>query len=449
MLPEIMTLPQRIQKLLGNILSAFAIIRQYPIIIPLAIITLIGEMNYSGINNVALPKYIGVLNLPQTVGNTNLLARFLGTDGGVVGFIASIFLFSEMLSRMPAGWLSDRLGRPKLIIGALFLSAPSFLASSMVGHHYLWLIPLRFWDGIMAAAIWTSMYAIIGDAVPERLRANAMGVINMMYMMGVFFGVGIALIINNSVPKTPQLFLAVSAMLVLVTALLSMTFFRRNPQLNHPHPEVHLEEAEKAIVSVSRHTVLLFITFFQNFALTLVAPFMIRYATDPVSKGGLDLQPTSLALLIGLPIVGVGIFAVPLSRVADKIGKLSAVRIAFTVAAGTLWIFTYTHHLWVLSIIATVVGIAFSMGVPAWLAILSSLTGRKTRGTTLGGYGAIQGLAAVIGPVISGTFIWGRYGHASIFLASSISLAIAALLTWFALPEQQKKSVTAQQREAK
>ena len=439
MLPETMTHPQRLRQLLGNILSAFNIIRLYPIIIPLALITLIGEMNYSGINNVALPKYIGIQNLPQTITNSNWVGQLFGTDGGVLGFIASIFLFSEMLLRMPAGWLSDRLGRPKLIIGALFLSAPSFFASSMVGHHYLWLIPLRFWDGIMAATIWTSMYAIIGDSVPERLRANAMGVINMMYMLGIFVGVGVALTIDNLTPQTPLLFLLVSAALVLGTAVLSLAFFRRNPQHSQPHPEVHLEEAEKAIVSVSRHTVLLLITFFQNFALTLVAPFMIRYATDPVSKGGLDLHPTSLALLIGLPIIGVGIFAVPLSRVADKIGKLSAVRIAFTVAAGTLWIFTYTHHLWVLSIIATVVGIAFSMGVPAWLAILSSLTGRKTRGTTLGGYGAIQGLAAVIGPVISGTFIWGRYGHASIFLASSISLGIAALLTWFALPEQQKR----------
>ncbi|HEY3378237.1 MAG TPA: MFS transporter [Armatimonadota bacterium] len=418
-----------------HILAAFEIVRHYPIIIPLALITLIDEINYSGLNNVALPAYIGTLGLPLKVSG-GVLASYLGTDGGLVAIIASTFLFSETLFRLPTGWLSDRLGRINLIIGAMFLSAPSFFLSWWVPN-YLWLIPLRLWDGMMAAALWTSVYAVIGDAVPERFRANAMGFINMMYMLGLLSGYAIAGGIDKMTGQ-PRMFLLVSAGLVAVAAVAAWLFFRRRPEYNTPHPDVHLEEAEKAAISVSRHSVLLLITFSQNFALTMIAPFMYRYARDSVAKGGLGLTSAQLLLLVGVPVLGVAIFAVPLSRVADRVGKLTAVRVGFTAVAATLWIFSFTRELWVLSLVATVVGVAFSMGVPAWLAILSSLTSSKTRGATLGGYGAVQGIAAVLGPLVSGPFIWGHYGHASIFLASALVLAFAALLAWFALPEPQK-----------
>ena len=103
-----------------------------------------------------------------------------------------------------------------------------------------------------------------------------------------------------------------------------------------------------------------------------------------------------------MPVLGLAIFAIPLSRLADRIGKRNAVRLAFTVVGLTLWIFAFNRHLWALTLVTTVVGIAFSMGVPAWLAILSTLGGSESRGATLGGYGSIQGLAAVLGPIVGG-----------------------------------------------
>ena len=286
----------------------------------------------------------------------------------------------------------------------------------------------------MAAALFTSIYAIIGDAVPERSRANAMGVINAMYMMGMFFGWGIAGGIN-ALTHHPKHFLFVSAAAALLAGLFSFAFFRKRPELNSPHPEVHLEEAEKAVVSALHHAVLLTITFTQNLALTIIAPLMYLYAADPSVKGGLHLDLAQLALLLGAPLLGVAIFSVPLSRMADKIGKVTAVRVAFTVVALTLWIFSVTRKPWLLAVVATVIGVAFSMGVPAWLAILSSLSRSKTRGATLGGYGAVQGIAAVLGPLV-GSFVWARTGRLpDIFIASAVMVAFAAVLAWVALPK--------------
>ena len=421
-----------LRNFLANVGGSFQVFRRFPVIAPVALLMLIDEMNYSGINNVTIPAYLTNLHLPDHI-------RIW-----LIGTITSTFLLSEAIFRIPSGWLSDRFGRARMITAAVFLTTPSFLLSALAPS-YQWFFALRAWDGLMAATLFTSIYAIIGDAVPERSRANAMGVINAMYMIGLVAGYAIAGSIDK-VTGQPRDFLYVSAVVALLAGITSFAFFHRRPDLNAPHPDVHLEDAERSVVSVTRHLTLLLVTFTQNLALTIIAPFIYVFAVKTsIAQGGLGLTLPRLGMLAGAPLLGVAIFAIPLSRLADKIGKLTAVRIAFILVACTLWIFSATRQLWLLSLAASAVGIAYSMGVPAWLAILSALSGRKRRGATLGGYGAVQGFAAVLGPLIA-TFVINHppivfhhfvitFGLSKIFIASSLLVGFAALLVCVALPE--------------
>jgi len=401
------------------LLAAFAILAHYPVLIPLAFATLLAQLTYSGINNVSVPQYIGILRLPR--------------EGAVIGALTATFLLAETALRVPFGWLSDRIGRARLIVGALLLSAPSVLASALAPSYH-WLFPLRAWDGMMAAALWPSIYALIGDHVPERVRANAMGSINMMYLLALFIGGALGLGLYKATGN-PRAFFLLGGALFAAGGALIFTFFRRQPQLQTPPPETQQEEAASAPAPIARHAILLTITFTQTFAITVLAPFMIRYATDPVAAGGLGFNMRQLALLVGAPMVGVGIFALPLSRLSDILGKLTAVRLAFGAIAVMLWVFAFFQQLPVLALTAMVIGVAFSMGIPAWLAILSSLSGRQSRGMTLAGYGAVQGVASVLGPIASG-WVWDHIGHSQIFLLSAASVSLAALLAWTALPRQ-------------
>jgi len=434
-------LGQRIQGAWRALLSAFTILLEYPVILPVALITMVNEMNYSGINNITLPAYVGTLNL-------------LGNAGKLTGVLVSVFLLSEAIFRLPSGWLSDHFGRTRMITLAMLLLVPSYLVGALLPNNaYLLFIPLRFWDGLMAALMWTSVFAIIGDAVPERARANAMGVINMTYMIGAILGYlfagGAVLLTQHQHPRW-YLFFACAA--VAIAGSTAFFVFRRYPKLNVPHPEVHLEDARRPALSIASHIPLYVITFLQTFALTLLAPFIFKYATDSLSSGGLALNGRQLLLLLGAPVLGLAIFAIPLSRLADHIGKRNAVRLAFTVVGLTLWIFAVNRQLWVITSVITVVGIAFSMGVPAWLAILSALGGSESRGATLGGYGTVQGLAAVCGPIVGGFLLddkglvpqlrdsightlHGEVSHFSmLFLVSGIMVLCAAILSWLTIP---------------
>jgi len=403
-------------RLLNGFSAAFGIISRFPVLIPLGVITLFAQTTYSGINNVGVPQYIDVLKLAN--------------EGKIIGSITATFLLAETFLRMPFGWLSDRFGRARVVVGAMLFSVPTVLLSALApGYH--WLYALRAWDGMMAAALWPSVYALVGDGIPERSRANGMGVINMMYMLALFIGGALGLIAFK-LTGNPRAFFFCGAALFGVGGILALLFFRLRPDLNRPHAEAHLEEAACGVITLTRHFILLGITFLQTFAITALAPFMVRYATDEVARGGLGFSMGQLALLVGAPIIGVGLFALPLSRLSDVLGKLTAVRIAFVAIAVMLWVFSQFQQLPVLALTAMVIGVAFSMGVPAWLAILSSLTGCKTRGMALAGYGTVQGIASVLGPLASG-WVWDHAGHRQIFLLSASCITVAALLALIAL----------------
>ena len=46
---------------------------------------------------------------------------------------------------------------------------------------------LRALDGLGQAAMWPSLYAYVGDVVEENKRGAAMGVLNVVYMIGTAF----------------------------------------------------------------------------------------------------------------------------------------------------------------------------------------------------------------------------------------------------------------------
>ena len=398
--------------------AAFGIFTRFPVLIPLGLITLFAQISYSGINNVSLPLLIPRLGIPR------------GQDGWITGAVVSTFLLSETFLRLPFGWLSDRYGRTRLIICALFCSVPTVLLSGRIAPgHWQWLFPLRWWDGMMAAALWPSVFALVSDRVPWRWRANAMGLVNMMYMLALIAGATIAGVLVTRTDN-PRLFFTVGAAMLAAGGTLALVFFLLRPHLNRPHPEVRLEDAERSIVSAMQHVVLLGITFMQNFGITLLAPFMFRYATEY-----LGFSKPQLALLIGVPVLGVGLLALPLSRLGDLLGRLTVVRMAFTLVAASLWAFFSFHSLPILAVSALGIAAGYAMGVPSWLAVISSLSGTRTRGVTIAGYGTVQGIAAVCGPLVAGV-VWDRLGHGYIVAASALALTLATALVWFAVPHK-------------
>ena len=111
-----------------------------------------------------------------------LFSQALGSGDAVVGLVAAVSPLAGILFSFPVGFLSDHLGRRRLLIasGAVFLSAP--LLYLLITDPF-WLIPIRFFHGTATAILGPVIAATIvvrfagrkGEALGQYSSATLVG----------------------------------------------------------------------------------------------------------------------------------------------------------------------------------------------------------------------------------------------------------------------------------
>ncbi len=178
---------------------------------------------------------------------------------------------------------------------------------------------------------------------------------------------------------------------------------------------------------VPQYLGLAFVTFF---GIGCVALLIKIFAID---EFGLSEQQFG-TLFLG-PALLIGAVAVPAGHLADKWGKVRSVRAGFFLCALGLWGIPLLHHLHKVQATsfiaaAAAIGVGFVMAFPAWLALLTSLSGERQRGTVFGVVSTAQGVGMLLGALVGSTL----YSHVSpiapfVAAASLVSLgAIIALI---------------------
>ncbi len=162
------------------------VFRGYPLLLPLAGLTALGQISAATINSYAFSFYI---------------LDDIGASGAALGYLTAAYLVAETALKLPFGQLSDRYGRHGFIVGGLLATAimpaailllPVSLFAHSVAALYFVLVPLRMLGGAGAAAAWPPVYAVVPDHVEEEHRGAAMAVINSAYAAGIAVGPALA-----------------------------------------------------------------------------------------------------------------------------------------------------------------------------------------------------------------------------------------------------------------
>lgn len=388
------------------------VFRLYPFMIPLAVVMACGETGYAAVNNFGLPLYLA--------GAAARLGVPVGAVGRTVGWVIASFLLTETAFRLPLGMLSDRIGRKALIVaGPVVGCAAMALMTTVV--HWQWMIPVRAFDGIAAAALWPSIFALIGDRVDRENRATAMSVTNMVYMAGIALGPALGGLLMRLSGSARAPFVMASGVFFLA-AVTALAFLPRG----RPTRDSEDGAAEVRISRLSLGAMLL-LMFAQAFGVILLAPFLSLYA-----KQHLHLQPLHIGILPALAAVPVVLLAIPLGRLADRVRRDVAVKVGLTVAGIGMWLVPFARSFVELALVMVVLAIAYAFALPAWLAMVTEVSPSHGRGRTLGIFGIAQGLGAVVAPPAGG-FLYDR-GPRLPFVASAALLTASALLACAALP---------------
>ncbi|BDI28314.1 hypothetical protein CCAX7_003650 [Capsulimonas corticalis] len=449
-------------------------------ILPVCLIALCAELATAILNNSTLPVYY----------NKGLK---IGTD--VMTLITIPFFISEALFKSPLGVLADKFGRKPLMLAGSLVTV--FTPLILMAIHYdgaaatavaviICFGFLRLLDGLGGAALWPSLFAYVGDTVPENKRGAAMGLLNVTYMVGlalsfliggavddafgpIFTGdasvgqqmrhVGHAIIghwrhhapapvvdaVTQAVSQPghyfPSFYLAsvlfAVAAILCATGLHSKAEIRAAAQTEHHEEEEHITWARfvQAMRAVPQFLAIAFVTFA---GIGCIAQLVKIFAMDEF-----HLTEKAVGVMALWPILIIGCLALPVGHLSDYWGKTQCVRLGFVLCAIGLWgmPILYSLHVREIGFIgsAAVMGLGFVLAFPAWNALLTTLADADKRGTVIGAVATAQGVGVLLG-VSTGGILYKHVSHIAPFVAAASLVTIGMLLSLLTIRESQLKA---------
>ena len=398
---------------------------RYRTIIGLGVISLLAELAYMTLNQSALQPYV---------------EKELHLQAGWLTWIYATFLLVEALCRPGFGALGDRIGRRPLLVAGPIASCVAAILIANVRYPGT-IVALRVLDGLGAAAIWPTAFALVGDTVEERNRSTAMSVLNVTYMLGIALGPLLGGVIADATPEGSQkyVFYAVGGLFIL-TMLVALAVI---PKRETPHHEAASEDSLQFHLSYLLYTLraiphMLVMVFFAFCAIGILIPISKLYAMDV-----LGLTQTQYGVML-LPVAAVlAVFSIPLGRIGDKWGKVESVRLGMTFTCLAMWLLALVGTKLMLILAGSLLGIGFLMAMPAWMALVTSLSSSANRGKVLGGVGMAQGLGAILGVKMGDTFYHGIVKipatdpHVAPLFLSAALLTLAALMAFVFLKRKE------------
>ncbi|MDR5708758.1 MAG: MFS transporter [Armatimonadota bacterium] len=344
----------------------------------------------------------------------NHLRFGVGHQMAVVGLALSAYSFTELVAKIPSGWVIDRGGRRLPLLVGLILSS---LAVALLGRvQETWAVLLAAaLGGLGASPVWPSVVSGVAEAARDGERGSAMGAVLTGWMVGTGVGVvGASFLLELG---TPVAFGFVLSCLALTFPFVPAATEDGAPAEGRRTPR----PAQGQEVSLLRLWPLVGGMFLQTAAVGMLLPVLSPYAREV-----LRLSPFWIGVLL---VAGPGLtvlLLVPLGRLMDRLGRMEVLPLSLGVGAVVLFTLPSLRAPWTVAVAVAFLGLAYATLLPAWNALLMDLLPRHRRATGLGLAMALEGLGVAVGTGTGGV-IWDAWGPAQPFHVAAVVLACVAV----------------------
>lgn len=348
-------------------------------------------------------------------------ARSLGADTALLGLIAAASTLPGILVSLPAGSLSDILGRKKVMhaAGAVFATAPLlYLVVGTPGE----LMAVRFYHGFATAMFGTVASAAIVDNFPD-LKAARLSFYSSATIVGrglaPFIGGGlIVLTMNNYRDVYWAVALAGISALVAIVAVYGQG---RDPGGKGKRASP-LREQLLSIVTDRKVVVASSIEAAQYLAYGAFEVFSIDYAVN----GGLGAE--WWALIGGAQLVTVALIKPLMGRASDRRGRRGFIILGLLLCASAVLLFPLSFEPALLVVLSALFGLGFASVTSSSQALVSDLCVRSSSGSAMGFLHTIMDVGQFSGPIIIALVIGSSLWYLGGFWALSALLVLAAAL---------------------
>jgi MFS family permease len=354
-------------------------------------------------------------------------AADLGALPELIGIIVAASTITGVFFKLPAGALSDVLGRKRMmVLGALFFAAPPFLYPFV---HDAWsLLALRFVHGF-ATAIFSPVASAYVASLAETGRGARLGWFSSANDIGATAGPlmgGLVLYFTASYSVTYLMVGALGVLTFIVVLLLpdvDRTAVDRTPTRETQTFAERAAEFRQGVAEVFR-TPPIFV------AAGIEAVMYLGYGAFlgflPIYAKHAGLNDAEIAIVLGSQLV-VAMVAKPITgRVSDRVGRIPVIVIGLLLCATALPLVFRSESLTAFVLAAPLLGLGVGAVTPVTNALIADLASARRLGAAMGVFGTIWDIGEAAGPMIAG-FLIGGLGYAATFDVLAAITAAAAV----------------------
>lgn len=355
-----------------------------------------------------------------------LFASHLGADPSGVGAVASVSAFTGIIASIPAGILSDRIGRRKMLLFSLivFSTAP-FLYLFVKNIWHLALV--RFYHGFATAIYIPVAMALIADLF-HRERGERMGWFSTSTLLGRFIAPIIGGSIIGLMVYNPGLSYRIVYLICGIAGIIAFVFsLRLRETSDQKEDKKNWRETLLSFRSVLSNRFILITAGVEASILFAYGTFETFLPLYSIKSGlsayevGIFLSSQVITLALTKPLMG---------RFSDRHGRKPQIFFGAIIGAiciGSFFLFKTFLPMLVLSILF---GFSLSIVTSATSAFIADLSRKETHGSAMGILGSVMDIGHTMGPLASG-IIATYFGLERSFLGAGVVLIIAGIIFFF------------------
>ena len=362
----------------------------------------------------------------STISKSPVLPLFtasLGADPSGVGMVAAVSSFTGIVVSIPAGILSDRWGRKRmlLIAAVVFASAP-FCYLVVVN---VWqLAAIRLYHGAATAIFTPVAMALVSDLF-QKERGEKIGWFSTSTLLGRFIapvvgGSIIGMLIMNPNVSYHAVYMVCGAAGVLVF-FLSLKIpddenRKRNGQQWH-----ETFSAFKTVILNRAIVITALVEASILFAYGTFETFLPLYAIKTgltAYEIGIFLSAQVITLALTKPVMG---------KFSDKHGRKPQIIVGSFIGAFSIAGLSLASGFFPLMGVSILFGLSQSIVTSATAAYIADLSKGESRGSAMGLLGSVMDIGHTMGPLVSGVIAtWLGFGMS--FIGAGIILGLGALI---------------------
>ena len=347
------------------------------------------------------------------------LTSVLGASTELVGLIEGIGEATASISKLFSGWLSDRLGKRKVLAvvgyGLAALSKPLFALAVSPS----FVLAARFADRVGKGIRGAPRDAMVGDMVPTGLRGAAYGLRQALDTVGAFAGPLLAVALMAALHDNFRLIFWLSLIPAAISVLVLVVAVRE---------PAHAEVADQSPLKLSAVKTLggAYWTVVGVGAVLTLARFSEAFLILRAQNVGLPLALTPLVLVV-MNIV-YSLSAYPLGALSDRVSRPLLLGIGFAILIAADIVLAVASNLPAVGAGVALWGLHMGTTQGLLAALIADEAPANLRATSFGVFNFVSGIALLLASVIAGA-LWDVAGPYATFLAGAAFSALGLVGT--------------------